>query len=273
VAGHATLFASPDGSDSNPCTASGSCRTISHTVSVANPGDTIRVQRGTYHEDVTIATNLDLRGDGNPVIDATGLTNGVLIQGAAAAGTSVRGFTVQHATFEGILVKQTHDALVRDNVVTQNDQGTSLPANQQTGECAAVGLIPGDCGEGLHLWSVTNSQVLHNTVVNNAGGILLTDENGPTSGNMIDHNTADNNLEDCGITIAGHNAGAFAHGTPQPNVGGVYSNSISHNEVNGNGIKGEGAGILLAGGPPGTAVYNNRIVDNVAQGNGLAGVT
>ena len=163
MAGHATLFASPDGSDSNPCTASGSCRTISHTVSVANPGDTIRVQRGTYHEDVTIATNLDLRGDGNPVIDATGLTNGVLIQGAAAAGTSVRGFTVQHATFEGILVKQTHDALVRDNVVTQNDQGTSLPANQQTGECAAVGLIPGDCGEGLHLWSVTNSQVLHNT--------------------------------------------------------------------------------------------------------------
>ncbi len=264
------FFVSPGGSDGNPCTASAPCRTIGQAVSMAGVGDTVVVRRGTYHEDVTVAVGLTLRGVGNPTIDATGLDNGIVVTGA---GAEVSGFIVAHATFEGILVRNTHDVTIRNNTVKANDQGISLPPDQQTGECVAFGQIPGDCGEGIHLWSVTYSKVEHNWVGNNAGGILLTDETGPTAFNVIAQNTVVDNHEDCGITIASHNPAAAPAGVPNPAAGGIYSNIVAQNHADRNGVAGEGAGILLAGGPPGTAVYNNQIVANEASGNGLAGVT
>ena len=78
---------------------------------------------------------------------------------------------------------------ISSNVVRNNDQGGN--ATTKTGECAPAGQIPGDCGEGLHLMSVTNSHVVGNTVSNNAGGILLTDEAGPTARNVISRNTVE----------------------------------------------------------------------------------
>jgi hypothetical protein len=110
-------------------------------------------------------------------------------------------------------------------------------------------------------------------VTNNSGGILLTDELGPVFGNKILRNVVFDNAFDCGITVAGHNSHAAPGGTPAPKVGGIYLNLISHNISNSNGLKGGGAGILLAGGGPGTAVYKNLVVDNSAYNNGLAGLT
>ena len=48
-------------------------------------------------------------------------------------------------------------------------------------ECQAAGEVPGDCGEGIHLMSVADSTVAGNYVTGNSGGILLTDEFGPTT--------------------------------------------------------------------------------------------
>jgi putative cofactor-binding repeat protein len=263
-------FVSPRGSDGNPCRAWAPCATIGHAVSLAADGDTVVVKRGTYNEDVTIAVGLRLQGVGNPTIDATGLDNGIVVTGADA---TVEGFTVENATFEGILVRNTHGVTIRGNVVKGNDQGIFLPPEEQTGECAAAGPVPGDCGEGIHLWAVTNSRVAHNWVGNNAGGILLTDETGPTAFNLINDNTVVDNKYDCGITIAGHNPGAAPGGVPAPDVAGIYSNIVAHNRADGNGVLGEGAGILIAGAGPGTAVYDNQVVGNEGSGNGLAGLT
>lgn len=41
----------------------------------------------------------------------------------------------------------------------------------------------------------------------------------------------------------------------------------------GNGLRGEGSGILMASPFPGGAVYDNTVVGNYASGNALAGVT
>ena len=68
------------------------------------------------------------------------------------------------------------------------------------------------------------------------------------------------NQYDCGITMPGHSPNALsATGQLQPTMGGVYRNLIVHNVVNRNGLKGEGAGILIAAAGPGSAAYSNTV--------------
>jgi nitrous oxidase accessory protein NosD len=267
-----TLYVSPTGNDSHACTLAAPCKTIGHAVAKARKGDAVNVAHGTYAEQVTLTKDITVVGVAGPVVNAAGQANGFLIKGPGAAGAVVRGFVVKGATFEGILAMSTSRVTISSNVVRNNNQGGN--ATTKTGECAPAGQVPGDCGEGLHLMSVTNSHVVGNTVDGNAGGILLTDELGPTARNVISRNSVVNNLFDCGITVAGHSTKAVSStGTPQPKVAGIYNNTISQNVTNGNGIKGEGAGILLAAGGPGSGVYNNVVSNNTANGNGLAGVT
>jgi hypothetical protein len=272
AAGAKTMYVSrPHGSNANPCTASAPCQTIQHTVSIAHAGDTIIVERGTYGQFVSIKKRLRIIGVGGPVDDVHGRDNAFNITGRKAAGTVVSGFTIEHATFEGILVQRTSHVTISGNLVRDNDLG--VHAKKPTGECAAFGEVPGDCGEAIHLNGVTDSTVAGNRVNANTGGILLTDELGPTARNRIMGNRLLNNVLDCGITLAGHSPRAVKNGKPQPKVAGVYGNTISGNIANGNGTRGEGAGILLAAGGPGSGVYNNVIRNNTANNNGLAGVT
>ena len=267
-----TLYVSPNGSDGNPCTSASPCKTIGHAVSTASSGDRIVVRRGTYAEMVTVPVTLHLVGRHRPTIDASGQQNGVVIAGPAAAGSSLRGFTIENATQEGVLAMQTSWVTIAGNVVAGNDQG--MFSSSPTGECAALGQVPGDCGEGIHLMTVSHSRVVGNRVTGNAGGVLLTDELGPTHHNVVGWNRVWRNDYDCGITVPGHNPNAVSPtGTPQPSMGGVYHNWIVHNVVSRNGLKGEGAGILFAGAGPGTGSYDNFVGWNTANGNNLAGIT
>jgi hypothetical protein len=88
----------------------------------------------------------------------------------------------------------------------------------------------------------------------------MTDEFGPATGNTIAFDSALNNDDDCGITIASH--------TPNQ----IYGNVIEHNVADNNGVAGQGAGILMAGAAPGTGVHDNVVSNNEASGNGLSGI-
>lgn len=253
---------------------------IGAAAAAASPGATIFVCAGTYDEDVVIppTTPLTIEGVGNPVIDASGLNNGVQI---LASHSELKGFTVENAIGEGVLVQgvpgtPVTGVTVTDNTVVHNDQGNPTGAPLTTSpysECNGSTEAPGDCGEGIHLMVADNSSVVSNNVSNNSGGILLTDEFGPTEGNVVAFNTVSNNTLDCGITIASHNPGAFVGGVPQSTAGGVFDNRIQFNSVSGNGIAGQGAGVLLATPLPGGAVYDNQVQNNLIWNNGLAGVT
>ncbi len=191
----------------------------------------------------------------------------------------MQGLTVTGAIGEGILATgslENHsisDVVIQHNRVVGNDTGGSdvdLPAVP----CSSREHRAGDCGEGIHLMGVADSIVQHNFDSGNSGGMLLTDEFGPTHGNLIDHNTVTENQSDCGITVPGHNPMAIdASGNLHPLVAGVYDNVISHNTVTNNGLLGEGAGVLFANAAPGTASYDNLVVHNYIAGNGLSGVT
>ena len=257
---------------------------INAAIKAAAVGDTVTVCPGTYRGSASITvkskagniritsgalieTRVRLVGMPGAIINAEGLVNAITVFGPGAAGATVRGFTAENAIGEGILAAGTDGVTISDNTVVHNDNGTS---KSPWPFCTATGNVPNDCGEGLGVLTTSNSKILDNTIEFNSGGILMSDDLGPTSHNTIEGNLVEDNESDCGITIVGHNAGGVsAKGVPQPSVGGVFDNLITANMVISNGTTGEGGGILLAG----PASYNNTITDNEIAGNGLAGVT
>lgn len=251
-----------------PC-GGASFTTIQAAIDAAHPGQEIVVCTGVYDASVAVTKDVRLVGAGRPEIDAAGQNVGILI---TASGASVQNFTVTGATGEGILAQGVSDVVLAHNLVQGNDQGKPTSSYR---ECQPTGNVPGDCGEGLHLMGVSNSQVVDNVVRANSGGILLTDETGPTHGNLIEGNLVEGNAVDCGITLPSHNGHALAsNGQPQPTVAGVYGNTVTYNTIVDNGLADDaGAGVLLAGPFPGTAVYDNVVSNNVIVGNAQSGVT
>ncbi|MDQ6778059.1 MAG: right-handed parallel beta-helix repeat-containing protein [Actinomycetota bacterium] len=268
-----TLYVNTNGHDGTGCTKLAPCPTIGAAVAQAATGDIVTVESGTYRESITVAKDIKLIGVGatTTVIDASGQTNGILITGSGASGATVGGFTVEHAVQEGILALSTSRVTIADNMVLFNDTG-SFAANP-TGTCLPDGNVPGDCGEGVHLEAVNHATVSGNLVKHDTGGILLTDEVGPTYANLVSDNTVVNNPSACGITLVGHSGSAYTATGPTPSTGGVYDNRVLNNTVNGNGTKSLGGGILLASGMAGAGVYSNLIKGNVANNNGLGGLT
>jgi hypothetical protein len=292
-----TIFVSPAGNLSNAGTscASATFSTIQAAVDAAPAGATVVVCKGTYTEDVVVSAPLHLSGRDATIhgsattaelcgqLGPTGPGVAPCLAGVTVRSShvSVDGFTVTGAIGEGILATGTlaggsiTDVRITDNRVTGNNTGGIPPSpSSPYPQCQASGQIPGDCGEGIHLMGVSHAVVRGNWVSANEGGILLTDEFGPTHANLIEDNTVTGNLFDCGVTVPGHNPFALdASGKPQPLVAGVYDNVIRGNRITGNGLLGEGAGVLFANAGPGTGSYDNLVEDNYIAGNQLSGVT
>jgi parallel beta-helix repeat protein len=258
----------------------GGCHpTINAAVAASAAGDVIRVADGVYHEDVVITKPLSLLGESaeDTIIDASGLLNGINIDGYNHAGLArvvVSGFTVRNADAQGILVTNATDVTITRNHVTGNDRMLTLGSSGPT--CPAPGFPiyfrageGFDCGEAIHLTGVDHSVVANNLVNHNAGGILLSDDTGQTHDNLISGNTVEDNPYDCGITLASHNIAAFY--TPPPP--GVFHNRIVGNRSERNGLStGEGAGVGLFAAAPGAQNFGNTVSGNVLRGNALSGV-
>jgi nitrous oxidase accessory protein NosD len=288
---HRTLFVSPH---AWPWGADRSCRsarfrTIQSAVNAARPGSTVVVCKGTYHEQVVVNKPLSLEGQRATIdqagvtpafqVDLPGLGTQTIFAGVVMVSSGIRftGFTVTHAQGEGILAaglgRELTGISITHSAVVHNDLGFGVP-NSPYFQCAAQGAVPGDCGEGVHFIAVAYSAIKGNLIADNAGGVLLSDDTGPTHNNLVANNVVTGNATDCGITVPGHNPDALsATGQRQPSVAGVYDNVIRGNVVTNNGLKGEGAGVLFANATAGTASYNNLVQGNFIAGNGLSGVT
>ena len=256
---------------------SGCYSKISDAVAAAANHDTITVAHGTYAEDVQIGKSLSLIGQNshNTIIDASGLSNGVYVDGLDHPGLSgvvITGFTVENANFEGILVTNASNVTIWGNKVTGNDK--SLVFGSSGPSCPGIPSFETaegfDCGEGIHLSGVHHSTVSNNDVRNNAGGILLSDDTRATHHILVSGNTVTENAYDCGITLASH--------PPAPQTGasapfGVFDNTIAGNESSRNGLAvGEGAGVGIFDSVPGASNHGNVVIGNKLFNNGLPGV-
>ena len=228
-------------------------KTIQSAVNAAPAGGTVVVCPGTYHEQVVISKPLTLTGK-QATIDQTGVTPTFQVTLPPPTGTQTifaavvmesswinfTGFRVQHALGEGIiaagLLGPVSHIVISRNSVVDNDLGG--PTQPTYFECLASGAVPGDCGEGVHFaGGVAYSVIRDNFIAHNSGGVLLTDDIGPTHNNVVQGNVVTDNVADCGITVPGHNPMAVnAAGVPQPSVAGVYRNAILDNVLTGNGV-------------------------------------
>jgi nitrous oxidase accessory protein NosD len=292
---HRPLWVSPSGTSGHagqPCRTT-TFHTISAAVAAAPSGGLVIVCAGTYHEDVLISKSLRLMGH-HATIDATGLENGIQI---VASNVTVNGFTLENANGEGLLAGidsfadvgllpagspvLSHIAVQHVRAV-HNDQGFN---GTESGNCK----YPGDCGGGVHFNVVSWSKITGSVVNDNADGILLTDDYGPNSHNLVAGNVVNDNRTECGIVLPSHSSDAVSFDPTtfevtgrNPAQGGVYDNVIVGNIADNNGTApappefgggGSGSGIGIFGSGPGSAAYDNLVADNEMSGNGLAGFT
>ncbi len=252
---------------------------IQTAVNHATPNDVINVGPGTYNEDLTIGMPLSLIGAGanRSIIDASGLANGIFIDGYDNPGlqsVTVAGFTVQNAQYEGILVVSASDVTIRDNHINDNDKFGPV-FDPKVAHCPGQPAFEtdesGDCGGALHLIGTANSFVSGNLMTGNADGILISDETAESRGNLITQNTVQNNPLDCGIVLASHGPAGMPPGHLHF---GVDNNTVSENVSADNGVQVGGAGVgLFSDGNGQGRTSDNVIIHNTLTGNGIGGVS
>jgi hypothetical protein len=257
-------------------------KTIGAAVAAAAPGDVIYVWPAVYKEQVTITQSVSLVAvpGSRAVIDATGLPNGIFIDGragspmAGVANVVVSGFDVRNADYEGILVVSGSNITLTGNHVYKNNLSLDIADGACPGIPAFETNEGDDCGEGIHLMGADHATVRDSEIDHNAGGILISDESGPSQNNLITRNSVHDNPFDCGITMASH--GPATSLIPSATVSyGVWNNTISHNSSFHNGTQqpGAGAGVGIFAPFPGTAASGNVVIGNDIYNNGLPGVT
>jgi hypothetical protein len=242
--------------------------TIQAAVNAADVGTRIDVCRGTYAEEVLIATpaknNLRLHARGGP--------GTVVVDGN---NTMMHGFKLEHVSgvlIEGFAVRRYHD----DIVLSDADHNT-LRRNQTSAAWDHDGII-------LMAGSDANN-VHHNMSFNNTRpigcGISV---GGGSRDNRVHHNLTFGNMN-AGILLGGALLGpagpgnVIAYNRVVDNPGHGILNSISggsridHNQVRHNGFRADrpGHGIFLTGaGTTGVLVARNRVLNSTLDGISLA---
>ncbi len=283
-----TLLVSTTGSDSGSCVTA-ACRTLGYALSQAAAGDTIILEPGLYFESLNHPGTENVVGPSlsplkiesqsgnaaNTIIDAVGERNGIAVN---ANDVTIQNLTFDDAGAEGIVVRPpsseaspAHVAgeTIQDDVVDDNDECVST---HDMASCLISSPANG-YGGGIHLESVTSSTVTGNTVEHNSGGILLTDELGPTDENIVNGNDTSYNAGESGIMLEGDNSEAVVTsgpdtGLPRPAAAGVFDNRVNYNLSDHDG----GSGLLVAATVEGAGAYGNTLRGDAASSDGSAGV-
>ena len=162
---------------------------IQDAIDWSSSGDTVRVQSGTYVENVRIGKKISLvgidSGNGIPIIEPGGKGDAIQI---LADGCTVDGFTIQNTEMSSGIRIESDNNIVRNNILRNNGQGISLVSAQKN--TISSNEITQNNKYGISLESSSDNRIEQNTVQKNTVGITL---DGTSLANLIIRNNFLNN--------------------------------------------------------------------------------
>ncbi|MBT8380341.1 MAG: nitrous oxide reductase family maturation protein NosD [Ignavibacteria bacterium] len=160
---------------------SGKVKSISAALNLANDGDEILIEEGTYEEgNIIVKKSVKIRGKGFPVIDGKGdgevftvLADDVLIEGFIIKNSGIS-YLEENA---GVRLEEVRNCTVTNNRFINNFFAVYLA---KTANCLiSNNHIEGikkretNSGNGIHLWYCKNITVEKNTILNHRDGIYF----------------------------------------------------------------------------------------------------
>ena len=140
--------------------------TIQGAVDAANPGDTVFVRAGTYHENLTVGKTLTLKGEGSESTFVDGGGTGDVISVGNTANVRIDGLTALNGGSNGIYFNSVTYSTIVNCDVTSN----------------------ADCG--IRLRSSSHNRILHcHAYQNEVDGIIVADQ------------SRDNRIEHCNTSL------------------------------------------------------------------------
>ena len=174
--------------------------TIQTAVDAANPGDTVRVPPGTYHENVFVTEdNITIEGSQGAILDGAGVsgTSGITVRSltplARINGFRLTGLRIQNYVRNGVIlnrvdnyqidhgqyvdnlaygifpIRSTHGVIEFNQVSGSNDTGIYI--GQSSGAIISKNLVT-DCTVGINVEVSTNITVQDNKVMDNTIGMF-----------------------------------------------------------------------------------------------------
>ena len=224
-------------------------RTVQGAIDAANPGDTISIAPGVYHETLVINKPLTLLGrmGSSPGFDGSGSGIAVTLL-SGASGTTIAGIVITNYN-QGILVDGASNCKVYDTIMSHMSsagislQGSSAVGNKvysnifennavainltasSTGNAFYKNIIIGNVRAGVNVQSEGNI-IYANSIAENPCGINVT-----ASNNIIFHNNFIGNPVQANIAATVSNV--WDNGSPS---GGNYWTDYAGTDANGDGI-------------------------------------
>ncbi|MBI4007640.1 MAG: right-handed parallel beta-helix repeat-containing protein, partial [Planctomycetes bacterium] len=238
--------------------------TIQQAVSVAVPGDTIKIKGGNpYLECVTISTNeIKLVGlkkgkkKNRPTILAYDCGGPAITISAGVTGVQIIGLTLRLSKNEGVLSEGGNDDTVIEDcyIVSNFDAGLKLKGNNMKVEsCKILGNRLG----GIDVEGSNNTIYQNQCVGSDAYGIVVTGDN-----NSIYKNSSLRN-DETGITLSGDHNEVKSNDVMANAQDGIVFTGSSGNRIEGNVVRSNrGVGIAL----PADSNFNDIVKNKLSSG-------
>jgi len=265
--------------------------TISAAVAAAQPGDTIKVEAGTYHESVNVDKTLNIVADrkgGAAIVDPGTMGSGFNVQ---ANDVTIRGFTVQDAVGSaGITLNRSFSgADIENNLLRNNTFGIYLNSNGADRTTILNNVFRDNnaagsaSGNGIYSdQGVSNALIQGNSFTGDANAAMIFLGNGSVAQAQSNLRIRGNTLTDdapiimvnVSDSVISGNVDLRSSGSGIFFGGGVHNVEVSHNVLRDGAFTGINLRTDPADYPVAAGAVNtdNRIVDNVISGFGDSGI-